>query len=179
MRKALPRGRFLRALALAALAASCAPAGAVERDALEAAVVYNVLQFVQWPFEGDSAAPATLTLCLDAASPLYAPARQLDGRPVRGLRLGVQAMDAAAGRCQVIVVDTPAGVKTAAALHGGTGRDAVLVIEAAGFEQCESPMIQLIESDGRLAFDISQKRARASGLVVSSRLLRLAHKVSE
>lgn len=163
---------------LASLALACAPTVAVERDALEAAIVYNLLLFVEWPAES-AWEPRTLALCLDPASPLLAAARALAGRPVRGLRLEVQPLDAEGQRCQVIVVDSPVAMKAAAALRGNTGRDAVLLIAASGFDRFDAATIQLLEADGRLAFDISLRRAKEVGLAVSSRLLRLAHKVSE
>jgi hypothetical protein len=39
--------------------------------------------------------------------------------------------------------------------------------------------VRLAESSGRIVFDIDMKAARDTGLVVSSRLLRLARKVTE
>jgi hypothetical protein len=178
MRRVSITRRILAMAMLASLALASAPGLAVERDALETAIVYNLLLFVEWP--GEAAwEPRTLTLCFDPASPLMAPARALDGRPVRGLRLAVQPLDAEPRRCQAIVVDTAAGAKAAATVRNNAGKDAVLLVEASGYDRCESTTIQLVEADGRIGFDISLKRAKEVGLSVSSRLLRLARKVSE
>ena len=42
-----------------------------------------------------------------------------------------------------------------------------------------SPSIQLLFVEGRLAFDIDKRKAQLAGLVISSRLLRLARTVIE
>jgi hypothetical protein len=41
------------------------------------------------------------------------------------------------------------------------------------------PSIQLVPLEGRLAFDVNQRKARQVGLAISSRLLKLARTVSE
>jgi len=163
---------------VASLVLACASSFAVERDALEAAIVYNLLLFVEWPGE-PGWETRTLTLCLDPASPLLAAAHALEGRPVRGMRLVVRTLEADPHGCQAILVDSSAAMKSAATVRGNTGKDAVLLVEASSFDRFDAATIQLVEADGRLAFDISLKRAKEVGLAVSSRLLRLARKVSE
>ncbi len=150
-------------------------AAAVERNALEAAIVFNVLQFVEWPNEGTLGEGAPLTLCLSADSPLFATARQLDGRPVRRLQLRVLKLQGAQHQCHAVYLDSPQAeqqLRTASA-------DAVLLIGASDFRPAVAPSIQLVPLEGRLAFDIDQRKARQAGLAISSRLLKLARMVSE
>jgi hypothetical protein len=162
-------------LVLALLTPSLAhPAGA-DRSAVEAAIVYNFLTFIQWPSEDPSASDVAFTLCLDGASSTAPAFKELNGKSLRRMKLVVQNLDGFAARCQAIYVDSAAGQKAIALLS----KDAVLVIGGSHFDLSDSATVQLFEADGRLAFDISNRRARQSNLIVSSRLLRLARKVVE
>ena len=148
---------------------------AVERGALEAAIVFNVLQFVEWPNESGLAEGAALTLCLRGDSPLMAPLRLLDGRAVRRMTLRVARLDGAPHACQAAYIDSAAAEQDAR----NAVRDPVLVIGSSDYRPAARPTIQLVFAEGRLAFDIDQRRAQQSGLSISSRLLRLARAVSE
>lgn len=150
-------------------------AAAVERDALEAAIVFNVLQFVEWPNEAALGDGAPLTLCLSADSPLFATARQLDGRPVRRLQLRVLKLQTAQHQCQAVYLDSPQADQHLRAASA----ESVLSIGASDFRPAVAPSIQLVPLEGRLAFDIDQRRARQAGLAISSRLLKLARRISE
>jgi hypothetical protein len=177
MRRPIHRRRPWSAWPLC-LALSLSPtheAAAVERNALEAAIVFNVLQFVEWPNEGTLADGAPLTLCLGADSPLFATARQLDGRPIRRLQLHILKLQGAQHQCQAIYLDSP----QAEQLLRSASAEAVLLIGASDFRPAVTPSIQLVPLDGRLAFDIDQRKARQAGLAISSRLLKLARTVSE
>jgi len=148
---------------------------AVERGALEAAIVFNVLQFVEWPNENALPDGSPLTLCLRSDSPLMAPARLLEGRAVRRMALHVARLDAPVGPCQAVYVDSASAEQDA---RNGA-REPALVIGASDFRPAARPAIQLVFAEGRLAFDIDQRQAKQSGLSISSRLLRLARTVSE
>jgi len=150
-----------------------------DRASLETAIVYNILLFVQWPGEDAMPADAPLVLCVDSSSALYASATQLNGRSLRRMKLAVQPAESPASRCKAIYVDTDTSLKVASGSGPSVARDSLLIISGSRFAMQDLPTVQLIESGGRLAFDISQKRARQAGLTVSSKLLRLARKVIE
>jgi hypothetical protein len=158
------------------LAVSALPeALAVERSSLEAAIVFNVLQFVEWPAEGGLADGASLTLCLNADSQLLAPVRQLEGRLVRRMQLHVLKLQGSQHQCQAVYLDSAQAEQQL----GAASAEAVLVIGASDFHPAMPPSIQLVPQEGRLAFDVNQRRARQMGLAISSRLLKLARTVSE
>jgi hypothetical protein len=148
---------------------------AVERGALEAAIVFNVLQFVEWPNESALADGSALTLCLRSDSPLMAPVRLLEGRAVRRMTLHVAGLDGAPHQCQAVYVDSAAAEQEAR----NAVREPALVIGSSDYRPAARASIQLVFTDGRLAFDIDQRKALQSGLSISSRLLRLARTVSE
>jgi len=160
------------------LALACLPARAataVERGALEAAIVFNLLQFVEWPGEVAQPDGAPLTLCFKGSSPLLPSALQLDGRPIRRMTLRVIKLDGVQHQCQAVYLDSTQGEADARTAT----REPALVIGASDYRPAVSPSIQLLFLDGRLAFDIDKRKAQLAGLVISSRLLRLARAVIE
>ncbi len=154
-------------------------AGAIDRDRLEAAIVYNILQFVEWPGEDALPAGTPLTLCMDPDSPTYASMRQLSGRELRKMQFVVEPLLPPALRCNAVFVDSLKSQHSASTRQSGGTDGALLIVAGSHFQPSEPPTIQLSETGGKLAFDIFSNKARRQGLVVSSRLLRLARKVSE
>ena len=179
VRTSLQRAALAALIPLAGLL--CQRAEAVERASLEAAIVYNLLQFVEWPGEAAQPAGATIVVCLDAASPLLAELQSLEGRPVRRMKLAVHGVDSAdaAKSCNALYVDAEGQRKGLAARKGPLATGPVLVIGGSDVTQGDGLTVRLGEASGRIVFDIDMKSAREAGLVVSSRLLRLARKVSE
>ncbi len=177
MKPAIHRWRHWRGgLLCLALAMSALPeALAVERTSLEAAIVFNVLQFVEWPAESGLAEGASLTLCLNADSQLLGPVKQLEGRLVRRMQLRVLKLQGSQHQCQAVYLDSAQAEQQL----GTASAEAVLVIGASDFRPAVPPSIQLIPLEGRLAFDVNQRKARQVGLAISSRLLKLARTVSE
>jgi hypothetical protein len=175
----MQRAVLVAVVPLAALA--CQRAQAVERTSLEAAIVYNLLQFVEWPGEASLPAGAPLVVCLDAASPLLGELQSLEGRPVRRMKLAVRSVAAGepAKSCSAFYVDAEGQRKGLVARRAAAAGAPVLVIGGSDVASAEGQTVHLAESGGRIVFDVDVKAAREAGLAVSSRLLRLARKVNE
>jgi len=79
-----------------------APALAADESELKAAIVFNVLVFVEWPDE-----LKTIELCASADNPLLPALRRLDGRDIRNriFKLQVLASDVAPASCRAAFVD--------------------------------------------------------------------------
>ena len=179
LRSSLQRAALAALVPLMALA--CPRAEAVERTSLEAAIVYNLLQFVEWPGEAAQAAGAPVVVCLDAASPILSELQSLEGRPVRRMKLAVRGIAGAddAKACGALYVDAEGQRKGLAARKAALAGGPLLVIGGSDVAASDGLTVRLAESSGRIVFDIDMKAARDTGLVVSSRLLRLARKVTE
>lgn len=175
----MPRPAFTHPFFLALALGAAACAHAVERTELEAAIVYNILLFVDWPPEAAPPGGGTLVLCLDPSSRLAGPLRSLAGRPVRSQRLELRELPPAepVRGCHALFVD--AGVKPRRPLAPLKGVPVLLL----GDEQAATPeeplAVRLGEAGGRIVFDVDLAAARQARLQISSRLLRLARKVSE
>lgn len=170
----------LAAAALLPALFAAAPAQAVERAELEAAIVYNILLFVEWPAEVAPGPGGGLVLCVDPASPLSKPLKSLAGRRVRSYRLELRELRAqdSARACHAVFVDAASRAPAAAQRRELRGLP-VLVIGDEPLAAEDAVAVRLAEADGRIAFDVDLATARQSGLQISSRLLRLARKVTE
>lgn len=170
-KKPLPRWTTLWAL-LGLLA--CVPAHAVDEHELKSAIVFNLLVFVDWPPEVLPAG-SELVLCVSPTNELLAPLKALHGRPVRSQRLEVRELPPGMshGACHASYLDT-ADLQRARP------------VGVAGLLVCDdvetphpSATIVLRRMGGRIGFDINLEPARQARLQLSSKLLRLARKVSE
>jgi len=145
---------------------------------LKAAILANVLLFVDWPAQ--PAQPADrLLLCYVGDSPLAAALVQLDGKLIKGKPLRVVRTDAGrAAACHALYLSAADdGVlgKMAPSLHAS---GVLLAGDSPGYLQ-RGVMLNLELVAGRVAFDIDLRSLRQAGLAVSSKVLRLARLVVE
>ena len=158
------------ALLLAAAAGSAQQATPVDNEkALKVAFLYNFALYTEWPMP----LPDGIRLCVlghdDLGPALDALGnRQINGKPVTLQRLEAGASGAG---CHVIYV---ADVKSARVVREMRQKPILSVTDAAG---AEFAMVTLARDGNRLVFDIDNSSARAAGLALSSKLLRLARSV--
>ena len=161
------------------LAAGAAPA-AVDEAALKAAIVYNLLYFVDWPPEvAPAAAGGPLMLCVESGGSLLLPLQALQGRPVREQRLALRELQPldSPRRCHAVYAE--AGGRLLATLRRQPAEASLLVISDEEPRNNDGVCVHLALEAGRVVFDVDVGLARRNGLQFSSRLLRLARKVTE
>lgn len=148
--------------------------GQVGELELKAAFVYNFLQFVEWP-KGGSAAPPELTLCVSPFSPLKRQIGALEGKPAQGSPLQVHLLDLPSlGKCRVIVLDAADAEPVFSALRSlPPGHGVLTVVDDTHAAQADAVFV-LGREGGRVVFAIHPEAAARAGVVISSRLLRLA-----
>jgi hypothetical protein len=172
-------GRLMGAGVLLGVWLTSASAAVNELD-VKAAIVANLLAFADWPAQAAPPANAALVLCVGAQHPLRAPLATLNGRVVRQWVLQVRELGAndATAQCHALLVDDallaarPALRQELRALPLLSFADAQ---QAADATVC----IRLDVVNGRVSFTVDLASARANGLTLSSRLLRLAREVRE
>lgn len=145
-----------------------ARAGEVGEADLKAAFIYNFALFTVWPAQGH-VRPGELPICISNASPLYAAMTKIEGRRIGDETIhlvDVPDSDPAAIGCRIRVYSAADAVEP---------RTGVLTI-ADGQSLGGGAVIVLDVEDDRVQFDIDTLAARAAGLVVSSKLLRLARR---
>ncbi|MFH1869051.1 MAG: YfiR family protein [Pseudomonadota bacterium] len=163
------------------LALPCHAAWAAERadeNEVKAAVIYNLLLFVQWPPQATSAG---FHLCVLDEGALTMALRRHDGKKVLGQALTVQRSGTTPeelDRCAAVMVE--AGNAGLLARLGALARTRALLVIAEGSNAVDrGAMIGLHTDGGRVTFDINYGAMKKSGLAPSSKILKLARTLIE
>ncbi|KQY81044.1 MULTISPECIES: YfiR family protein [Roseateles] len=139
-------------------------------ESLKAEVIYRVLMFVNWPPERE-VPERGLQICTLGEGRVEGALQALVGRPIRQLKVAVRRLDRPdqhAG-CHLLYLPAPQP-----ALRSALGDAPVLVVSDAAAMLDQGSMINLQVEDGRIVFDVELDAARRAGLVISTKLLRLA-----
>jgi hypothetical protein len=142
----------------------------ISPEALKAEVVYRLMMFVTWPPERE-APERGLQICTLGDSRVDSALQGLSGRPMRQLTVVARRLprpEQFAG-CHLLYVAGPQPALRAALADAPV----LLVSDAAGMLD-HGAMINLQVEDGRIVFDVELDAARRAGLVISTKLLRLA-----
>lgn len=164
-----------RALFLVLLLPGVASAQAPEYD-LKAAFLFNFAKFVEWPQSAFVGERAPLTICVYGEDP-FGPT--LDG-VVQGERVGersllVQRPDSLddLGACHVLFVGRSEKDRLGEVMAQVRGKPVLTVADTDGFLRAGG-VINFILEGTKVRFLIDQGAAERSGLVISSKLMRLA-----
>jgi len=166
----------LLAVLMACSAISSASAAPSEEE-IKAEVAFNLLRFVKWP-AATMPAGQPLALCaLDGG--IAKRLARFDGSPVNGTNLVFKLINRhldGLGECQALFIaagDPYAVLRVSAATHG---KPILLIAEGdRALEQGAGMAVSL--SGSRVVIDVDLMALNAAGLVVSSKLLRLARTV--
>ena len=147
---------------------------AADEATVKAAYIYNFAKFILWPEEKSS----TLRLCDFGHD---SPDRSLDiliGKPVRSMQISVRH---AVGlqdvpQCDLVFVPVEYAQALERVRQVVNGYPIVIVTESATALPTGA-MVALIQSDGRIVFEVDLGVARQLGLQVSGKMLQLARKV--
>lgn len=148
-------------------------ADSASEQAVRAALVYNFLQFTEWP---PGAAAGRLRLCVAVADPEQMAAMEaLGDRRVRDQLVSVVRLGAQAD-CDAIYVDSRQRWQAVAERHAGKR---TLTVGGYPWFAADGGMIEIVLQDGSTRFDVNLAEARRAGLRLYPQLLRLARRVAE
>jgi hypothetical protein len=143
---------------------------------LKAAIIANMLLFVDWPGAGNSGVEQ-MTLCTLDDSPVATALARLDGRVLKGKSLKIrQAMPDALSGCQLLYVP-PGNAGTLARIVSSSRAAKLLLAGDSPDYLNRGIMLNLEVVAGRVVFDIDLRAAQKAGLQISSKALRLARQV--
>ncbi len=149
-----------------------APAvSAVSEYQVKAAFLLNFGKFVEWPdAKGD------LEICVLGDDPFGSTldetvaGRSVGKRAVKTRRIGSVS---AAGGCSILFVSRSESGSVDTILSSLSGSPVLLVADLERFAK-RGGMINFVESDKKIRFEINERAAKKAGLKISSQLLRLA-----
>ncbi|HEX8613471.1 MAG TPA: YfiR family protein [Telluria sp.] len=162
-------------LLAASLLASSARADPVPEGAMKAAFVFNFTVFAEWPGEV-LADGAPISVCANAGGALFGPLTRLRDKVVNGHRIAVRHAGAAPRACHVLVLEKIDRERWHALRRELAGAP-VLTVSDDRVIGPDGVIIAMALIDERIVFDIDLERARAAGVILSSKLLRLARSV--
>lgn len=162
------------ALSLAILPAAPSRAEAAGEYAAKAAFIYNVALFSSLP-----GVNGTVRLCVLGRDPFGSALEGLDGKAVGAAKMAVahpHSGSEALRQCQILFIS--ASEADSVATLADAARDAgVLTISDIKGGARRGVMLELYVEDKRIAFECNGAVARAAGIGLSSKLLRLARAV--
>lgn len=151
----------------------------IDESVVKAAVIYNLLLFVQWPEQ--TATARNFRLCVLDDGALTAALRGHEKKKVRGLALEVHRINSTYDEldtCVAVMVESGnPGILARLAMSART-RPLLVLAEGPGAAE-RGAMIGLHTDGGRVTFDINHGAMKRSGLVPSSKILRLARTLIE
>jgi len=167
---------LLWALCLAAPLSTARSAHAEELPeyGLKAAFLYNFALFTEWPAE----VGPTLNLCVVGPDPFGKDIDGLQGKAVGARSIAVQRRRAnqPLESCQVLFLSAPGIDALPAVLEAVRGRPVLTVADSPGAAR-QGVALNMTVVRSKVVFEANLRAARAAGIVLSSKLLRLATEV--
>lgn len=166
---------LLRAsLLLLLLAAGGAVADPIPEYQLKSAFIYNFATFIDWPDKiGKS-----LTLCVAAPQAAMRYFSSLEGKSVGSMTVAVRHLHegVSAEGCRILFVAESESEGFDDWLSEVVGEQVLTVSESEKWLK-KGVMIDLLLQEKRIVFDVNMRAAGEVGVVINSKLLRLARKV--
>ena len=155
-------------------------ARAVDEDELKAAIILNIMTFVDWPADASPSVGDPWVLCAGSRSALAPALKALEGRPVHNSRLLVRDIQPGAitPPCHALYIEARDGLHAATAAQPGTLGSLLVISDDAALPSPAASVI-LRAVGNRLGFDINLHAAREARLQLSSKLVRLAKVVKQ
>lgn len=167
--------RIARVLVGALLLCAALPVAAEDESQVRAAMVFNFARFTSWPESAFSAPSTPFTLCAAGRDGVTGALGGLQGRTLKGRQVAVRHLGGGqtANDCHLLYVAGSEQARFRALIRGVAGAPVLTVSPLPRFER-SGGMIELFTERERARFLVNQGAARAAGLDISSRLLKLA-----
>lgn len=147
---------------------------------VKAAFLYNFAKFVEWPRRADRSLERTLVVGVLGRDPFGDALDALKGMEVRGRRVEVKRISRLedARGCQILFISASERGRMAHILRYLHDLPVLTVADTDGFCRAGG-MINLVHVGDKIGFEINAAAAKRAGIIISSRLLRLARTVIE
>jgi YfiR/HmsC-like len=168
---AMNRVRIFLAILLAALPAW---SDDLPEFRLKAAFLYNFALFTEWPTEEGS----TLNLCILGPDPFGTELDVLQGKAVGNRSLAIQHKrnGESVAACQMVFVTAAAIASLPRVLDAVKGHPVLVVADSAGAAR-QGAALNLAVDGNKVSFEANLQAARAAGINLRPKLLRLATEV--
>lgn len=140
---------------------------------LKAAYLYNFASFTKWPVE-----EGAFQLCVFGKDPFGPYLKQVARKKIKRRTIQTRTVQTVEGLdgCQLVFI-APSAVNRINQVLGHVTQRAVLTVADSAGALDSGAMINMSTRSGRVNFEVNLPEARAHGLKISSKLLRLAKRV--
>jgi hypothetical protein len=167
--------RFARLLTLCCLLLpAAARAQAADEYAAKAAFIYNIAQFSTLPNMN-----GVVRLCVLGRDPFGSALATLDGKPLGNARLALvypRSGPEALMQCHILYISASEADDMAALADSARAAGVLTIADMRGAAR-KGVMLELVLDDRRIAFEFNGAAARGAGVVLSSKVLRLARAI--
>jgi hypothetical protein len=145
---------------------------------VKAAFLFNFTKFVDWPSEAFSDANSPFVITVFGNDPISSSLEAIKGKVVNNRKLTVRRVKETQdiGKSNVLFVSPSAKKELVHILAALQGQSVLTVGEDAAFTQ-SGGIINFVNEDNKVRFEVNVSAAERAGLKISSRLLALARVV--
>ena len=145
---------------------------------IKAALLYKFAKFTKWPADTFVDSDAPLRLCILGEDPFGPALRTIEGKRIRQRQLLVRRLSALpeAERCHLMFV-SQSEEESLDGIIAFLGNQPVLTVADIPAFADQGGVINLKVIDDRNQFDVNMEAANRAGLILSSKMLRLADEV--
>jgi hypothetical protein len=161
-------------------AAAFADGTALEAE-VEAAVVFNLMAFMQWPVD-DNAEGRSLILCSLESGALESSLQRYQTKTVHGLRFAVRRVAGGpddSRQCDAVFVEAGNSAALSRFAAMAARGQSLLIIAKGAHALDRGAMVGLDMAGGRVAVDVDMAALRRARLTASSKLLRVARSLRD
>jgi hypothetical protein len=153
-----------------------AQAGRPSEFEVKAVYLYNFGKFIEWPVVPEDEKFVICVLGVDPFGPILD--RMLDEETLGGRPVLVERVDNVVNTegCRIVFISSSEAKRLPRIFGGLKGKTILTVSDVANFAS-RGGMIELVLHEGRVRFDVDLNATRASGLELSSELLKVARNV--
>lgn len=151
-----------------------------EEYAVKAAFVYNFLKYIEWPDTADCKASRTLKLGIWGMNRFGASFDKFKEKPIGNCFVEISGISdhQALDRFQAVFISHSEKAALPTILAGLKSFPVLTLSDSPGFMQA-GVMINLIQREDKIGFEINLQAAKSAGLNISSQLLKLASAIQE
>ncbi len=158
-----------------AVSRSAAQTGTQHEYELKAAVLYHIIEYVEWPGVSTSAQSPAIQIGLLGQFPFVDALELLGGKTIQGRKVVVRKVTGSrdAQDCQVVFISASEKPRIPEIVSELKGRPILTVSEIDGFAE-RGGMVNLVTGQNRIVMEINRQMTAEARLNISSQLLKLA-----
>jgi len=167
---------FLTSLVVACAYSQYAVAASLPEYQVKAVLIYKIAKFIEWPENSSTNADSAMNICVLGADPFGKNLDLIRDKTVRGRDLVIHKFDqlqSAQTDCHALFISSSEKQHLHTILETLGSRPILTIGDTKGFATAGS-MINFINRNNSIRFEVNLEASRKAGLKISSQLLQLA-----